>query len=250
MTDNTTLTDAVLTHAAKIKGAWQKAVSSIIETGQLLIEAKKALSHGEFLKLFDPEIGNLPFGKNTGQQLMRVARNPVLSKADHGQLLPPSWRTLATLSRAPPKLLEQWLADGNINSETKRAEAEDLITQLHSSFVPKVLRPSPPSPSFGLPVRLHLRGLPMDYNEEWANRFLYNRANEACSCAGRAEQKFDEARLKAGLRLDKDVIDTVQHAAQAWQDLLERVLAAAEETEGSVTRRTPHDEKQHPRPSL
>ena len=90
---------AVLRHAAQIRGSWQKAVSGIIETGRSLIEAKKALTlehgHGQFLKLFDPEIGNLPFGENTAQRLMKIARNPVLSNADHGQYLPPSWRTLA-----------------------------------------------------------------------------------------------------------------------------------------------------------
>ena len=155
---------------------------------------------------------------------MRVARNPILSNTDHGQYLPPSWRTLATLSRAPPKLLEQWLADGNINSETKRAEAEDLISQLHSSFEPKLCRPSPPSPSF----RLRRRDF-VNYDEEWANRFIYNQASHASCCSGWAQQNFDEARLKAGLRLDKDVIDAVRHAAQAWNDLLERVLATAEE---------------------
>src|SRR5882757_7961333 len=62
-------------HSNKIKGSWQKQVSSIIETGQFLIEAKRALPHGKFTKLFDKEVGNLPFGKDTAQLLMKIAKN-------------------------------------------------------------------------------------------------------------------------------------------------------------------------------
>jgi Protein of unknown function (DUF3102) len=121
---------AVLTHAAKINIAWQKAVSSIIETGQLLIEAKegkKKLPHGEFLKLFDPQIGNLPFSERTAQQLMQIARHPVLSNAIYRSDLPPHWRTLAILSRAPPEQLKDWLNAHVVVAETEQVEAEALV---------------------------------------------------------------------------------------------------------------------------
>jgi hypothetical protein len=122
---------AVRTRAAKINVAWQKAVSSIIETGKLLIECKegkKKLPHGDFLKLFDPQIGNLAFSDNVAQQLMKIARHPILSNPVHGQVLPPSWRTLVVLSRAPTTKLEVWLKDGTINAEMERATAEALIS--------------------------------------------------------------------------------------------------------------------------
>src|ERR1700730_4895535 len=68
----------VKTHAVKIKTNWQGQVPSIINAGLDLIEAKKVLPRGKFLKLFDKEIGDLPFGEDTAQRLMKIARHPVL----------------------------------------------------------------------------------------------------------------------------------------------------------------------------
>ncbi len=42
---------------------------------------------------------DLPFGPSTAQMLMAIARNKQLSNADHGLLLPTSWRTLYELTR-------------------------------------------------------------------------------------------------------------------------------------------------------
>jgi hypothetical protein len=120
--------DNVLLHAAGIKTAWNKQVAGIIETGQLLLQAKKALSgSGKFLKLFDPNIGNLPFCEDTAQLLMKIARHPVLSKAEHVRYLPPHWGTLAILSRATSKQLEKWIADGSVNIDTDRSKADELV---------------------------------------------------------------------------------------------------------------------------
>ena len=43
----------------RITGAWQRSFEAIIETGQLLIEAKDQLDHGEWLAMI--ESGDLPF---------------------------------------------------------------------------------------------------------------------------------------------------------------------------------------------
>jgi hypothetical protein len=126
--DTTAIDDKVLFHAAGIKTAWNKQVSGIIETGQLLLAAKKALSGtGKWLKLFDPKIGDLPFCEDTAQLLMKIARHPVLSNAEHVRHLPPHWGTLAVLSKATPKQLERWLADGKVNIDTERQQAESLV---------------------------------------------------------------------------------------------------------------------------
>jgi hypothetical protein len=116
--------DVILTHVIRINASWQKVVGSIIETGQLLIETKKAL-RGKFGKVF--ETGKLLLSQDTAQELMRIAKNPVLSNPAHGPYLPPHWRTLAVLTHAPVKKLEAWLADGTINAETERSKAEELI---------------------------------------------------------------------------------------------------------------------------
>jgi hypothetical protein len=121
-------------HSIKIKASWQKAVSSILETGNLLIEAKAALPHGKFSKLFDKEIGDLPFGLDTAQLLMKIARNPVLANPDYSRLLPPYWRTLSILSRAKTKQLERWIADGTVTAELEQAGAIKLITPVKKTL--------------------------------------------------------------------------------------------------------------------
>jgi hypothetical protein len=81
-------------HALKITAAWQKAVTSIIETGRLLIEAKKRLPPGVFGSMFS--VGRsvsteplVPFCKRTAERLMRIASHPVLCDATHVSRLPP-----------------------------------------------------------------------------------------------------------------------------------------------------------------
>src|SRR5260370_3791121 len=123
-----TVMDNVMIGAAEIKTAWNKQVSSIIETGNLLLKWNKILSGtSKFKKLFDPDIGGVPFSYETATQLMKIARHPVLSNVVHGQQLPPSWRTLIVLSRAPVKKLEQWLADKEITPATERSRADELV---------------------------------------------------------------------------------------------------------------------------
>ena len=59
---------------------------------------------------------------------MKIARHPVLSNTEHVRLLPPSWGTLAVLSKASSKQLEMWLADGTVTANTERKRAESLVS--------------------------------------------------------------------------------------------------------------------------
>jgi hypothetical protein len=72
-------------------------VTSIIETGWLLTEAKTALDHGEWLPMVESD---LPFQRNTAQRLMKIAADSRLANRAHVPLLPPSWGTLYELSVA------------------------------------------------------------------------------------------------------------------------------------------------------
>ena len=83
-------------YAQQISKAWHKLVESIFETGRLLLAAKKDLDHGEWLPMVRTE---LPFGEDTAQQLMEIAKHPVLSKTEHARLLPPHWTTLHALTK-------------------------------------------------------------------------------------------------------------------------------------------------------
>ena len=59
----------------RISAAWQKTVSGVIETGQLLIEAKAALPHGQFQHLVKELC---PFSRFTANKLMAIAQHPEL----------------------------------------------------------------------------------------------------------------------------------------------------------------------------
>jgi hypothetical protein len=120
----------VLFHAAGIKTAWSKSVAAFIEAGQLLLAAKKAMSGtGKWLQLFDKKIGDLPFGVDTAERLMNIARHKELSDSANWRNLPPSIRTLAVLSKVrSPKKWETWFADGTVTADTELKTAESLVS--------------------------------------------------------------------------------------------------------------------------
>jgi Protein of unknown function (DUF3102) len=130
-TVNTTQTDRFV---AEITATWQKAVASIIETGRLLTEAKKALGHGQWGKLFtereDGVIGKLPFSQRTAEMLMEISEHPILSNPKFVSNLPPSWGTLHELCSLPDEAMEAMLADGRIHSELRRRDVEVLYRRL------------------------------------------------------------------------------------------------------------------------
>ena len=56
-------------------------MEGIIEVGRTLVEAKKELQHGEFLAMIR---NSLPFGEDTAQRLMTIARDERLTNAARG----------------------------------------------------------------------------------------------------------------------------------------------------------------------
>jgi hypothetical protein len=67
--------------------------------------------------------GELPFGADVAERLMKVARNPVLSNSDHGRNLPASYQTLYELAKLPDDVLERKIENGEITPRTERKEA-------------------------------------------------------------------------------------------------------------------------------
>jgi hypothetical protein len=107
--------------AARISAAWQQSVTSIIETGRLLTEAKTALDHGEWLPMVESD---LPFQRNTAQRLMKIAADSRLANRAHVPLLPPSWGTLYELTKLDDDTFDQKLRDGTINPEMQRKDVK------------------------------------------------------------------------------------------------------------------------------
>jgi len=126
--------------APRIAAEWRKSVEGIIGVGRLLIAAKEACEHGEFLRLFkgdDTVPEPLPFTANTAERLMAVARHPVLSKSAHVQTLPQSWGTLYELTKVPETDLAEAIAVGKITPEMTRSEA----VAMHADPVEQPARP-------------------------------------------------------------------------------------------------------------
>jgi hypothetical protein len=78
----------------RILRAWAATLSGFVETGRLLIAAKKDLDHGEFLAMVEKD---LPFGPRMAQKLMRVASDPRIRIGD--SQLPRSVTLLYEISR-------------------------------------------------------------------------------------------------------------------------------------------------------
>jgi ClpX C4-type zinc finger len=108
----------------KIRECWFAAVRSIIDAGQLLIEAKGQLDHGEFLLMIDTD---LPFGARTAQMLMQIASHEVLANTKYYFALPPAWGTLVHLARLEPDRCRALIEDKSINPEMTQEDARALV---------------------------------------------------------------------------------------------------------------------------
>lgn len=137
--------------STKINEAWQKTTEGIIETGRLLLAAKKELKHGTFENMVQLQ---LSFSANTAQRLMKIASNPTLSNPAHVQLLPPSWGTLLELDKAERKLGEgtiaRWLEDGTVTPKTERKEIAALVQPKDEQSEPEKRRRHP-KPEYNSP---------------------------------------------------------------------------------------------------
>lgn len=116
---------------ARFRNALKKSVQGIVEAGQVLIQAKSELEHGQFTEWV---VNELRFGTRKpgvrdadirkAELLMFLARNEVISNSCHWHEFPPSPRTLWELTQIRPKQrLLDLIADGTINSSMTREEA-------------------------------------------------------------------------------------------------------------------------------
>ena len=116
---------SVLYWRERINERWQDSVQAIIDVGRLLLSAKAALEHGQFQSLFEGD-DRLPFGWNTANKLMAIARDRRLTNSEHVQNLPNSWGTLYELTKLDSETFAKALEDGTIHAEMERREALGL----------------------------------------------------------------------------------------------------------------------------
>src|SRR5690349_23196059 len=105
-------------YVSEISRLWNRAQGAFLEIGCLLIRAKDALPHGEYVAAVEAE---LPFSARTAYQLREAARwalgGPVAMER-----LPNSYSTIYLLSTLEPLMLQEAERDGLIRPELKRGE--------------------------------------------------------------------------------------------------------------------------------
>jgi hypothetical protein len=117
--------EAIAAYQLEIRAAWQKAVTSIIATGQLLQKIHAAIPWGERGRLYEGP--NKPFSSRTAEMLIAIAAHPVISNPKHASFLPASWYCLFLLSELPPERLEQLIDDKTVRADMQRREVNELL---------------------------------------------------------------------------------------------------------------------------
>jgi Protein of unknown function (DUF3102) len=119
----------------EIWAAYKPAVECILKMGSILIAAKAALDHGEFLKMIKTD---LPFTASTAERLMKIASDERLSNPAHVQLLPAAWGTLYELSKLDNAAFEQAASSGKIHPKMTRSNAVKLLPPPAPALADKV----------------------------------------------------------------------------------------------------------------
>ncbi|MBK8199218.1 MAG: hypothetical protein IPK75_12715 [Acidobacteria bacterium] len=132
----------------EINRTWSSMVSSIIETGRLLVRLKSETAHGQWESLVE---SRLPFGVNVALRLVQIASHPVLSNPTRAADLPPRWSILAEMVRLDADTIETAIRKGVIHPGMKREDLRALRfvprTPGDASTVPDTPDEPPPAPS-------------------------------------------------------------------------------------------------------
>ncbi len=124
--------DSLRVLTQRFRNALKQSVAGIIEAGQVLIEAKKELPHGQFTDWVDRKLrfgaptktGSREANIRQAEMLMLLARHEVISKSCHWHALPPSIRTLYELTQIrPEQRLLKLIASRRVHAGTTREEA-------------------------------------------------------------------------------------------------------------------------------
>jgi hypothetical protein len=108
-------------------------VRDLIELGQLFLDAKSALQHGQWEEMFDS--GKIHFHLRWAQRLMRVAKNPALAKATNSSFLPPCVQTLEKMAQYDESVIQSAIDEGKIRSDMKAADVKKSLLQGYKEAV-------------------------------------------------------------------------------------------------------------------
>jgi hypothetical protein len=109
-------------HPARIGEIRLRGLEGLVRRGEVLIEAKERLVHGDWQKL----CRQLPFSERHAHRLRSIAAHPVLSNRTLMSDLPDDLMTLYILSRLDPQLVEQAIHDHRIHARMSVGDARAL----------------------------------------------------------------------------------------------------------------------------
>lgn len=127
---NATTTD----YAERISVAWQKTIESILETAQILAEARTNLPPAEWHKLIN---GKLPFKRRMAEKLAKIAEDARLADPKYRKFLPVHWTTLHDLTYVDDKRFQLAIKNGSIHPAMERKDVAAL-----RAIVKKLKKPS------------------------------------------------------------------------------------------------------------
>lgn len=166
---------------------WSKTVESAVESGHILLRAKRTLPTRTFETFIKSD---LPVSVRKAQKLMRIAGSRSLSDASNWTHLPPSWTTLYMLAELKEDVLVQAFRDSKITPEMK---GED-VRQLAGKVMPAKTGP-------------RMREMVI-FKAGWTTRDLVN----ALRAASDAKQPC--VRLRLARRTAEDVFDALNDEHQ------------------------------------
>ncbi len=109
----------------------RRSLAAAMKLGLRLLEAREALPHGEFGRLFAdhpaPVENALTVSSSWARRLMSIANCDQLMKREHAPVLPVDLQAVYVLSRAPEPVLEDAFARGAIGPALTRADARRLV---------------------------------------------------------------------------------------------------------------------------
>lgn len=134
-------------YVEQITRAFKRTHDQILWVGQLLIDAKADLKHGEFEAMIETDLPWL--GKRVAEMFMAIKRDERLANAKLVSLLPPSYSTLYVLSGLDDDTFNTAIEDGRVHAGMTRQEAEKIRKQSRHrerlDHVERIAASSPPS---------------------------------------------------------------------------------------------------------
>jgi hypothetical protein len=154
--------------ADRFEMAMRRSLAVAIKLGELLLDAKEKLAHGEFGRLFSdherPVAGAMTFGIRWAQKLMAIASSPVLTNANRESHLPADLNTVYQMTRLDDDRLDAAIKAGDIHPKMRREDVRGLLPAAPEPAGETTEEPDPVEKLLD-PFRLRLAAFAADHPE-------------------------------------------------------------------------------------